>query len=1461
MRGASSSTAFICKAIPWEPKLPAREEAENLTREQLELLVRLNAGASRYVEEKLNVFIKTAIKEAKSDAPRSHVLILRAPWGYGKTYYGKIVIPKLAEQHGLSHVYVSFEDIVEEIYEKLSRASREGKPLNPESLIREKITSLFNRAAEDAKGRPVILFIDEVEAFLEGLRLGGKSIRGRIALSLMDELLSALKHLMKVDAPAPYRAASGRVHIILAVTPEAEVAIRRLARDRGIEGRLARRIETLSLLPLSKLDAIRLVKTILYDYFQLPHNAIDPRIINALYIVSGGNPGILLRLVNSLVYESYTYCREINGRECFCILDDPVIVARIMSRIDVSYTPGSDVSTKLLDARVVKILEQLMESNPEAVEPVARMLVYLEPLDYDKYTEIYNVIEGVFAHLGIKHYYVEIIQGSPNEILQLAWQTANELIGKIEIDADTIRIALENQIIISDNAYLFVLPQNIIVDIAEIELALLAMGIHITSDKSRILVDTLGKQADYSALKRVAGIMIVPSSIRRVFPPALARMIPFIRNPEDAIKLYEKVSRIKREDHEQYARLVIEGTRRALISEGILLERNGSLLARIPGIYSTTYLVPAKLEYAGIFVQTSFTQHRSRRARPLLTIRVISPPGFVSRSHNELVLDIELPIHEAELLAVAAFALENEDYKDLIDEGTLASFFEDIVQSRLADEDLERVRRVLVENGIAVPHMLPGEDKFKSYEGILNAYKILLLGGTSFNLDMLVEQLYTLYRIRPYKLGRALKWCNITVPKVLAIDLEPDDHRAFYLEGKYKEYLRYLSEKIETFISVAERIGLLKRVDVGYKQYRAIPHPVERRILELLNNAPRRKLLLSDLEEYFVYPEDANMASKARLLLKDFFLELLNVRGLIRFRQDTIERTSPLEETEKLRRRLRELINKINEIRYSGLGTVLASCGAEYNIDTVLTITLFKERGVKVIHPSYIVEALEKLSSDKLPARLMDDLALLVEGYLGLFVKAREDIINLVRKIRDAVKDVERVYFDAIRLLSKNLEISIDAEKTPRDIPDNKKLCSIILKALQETEKRLEIIKTNSMRSLDRKFKDMKNELRYDNCNNRYHFNAFLYTLYPRFEELEKKLSEKKTKLESSIQKLQELVKELRNSKCEPRMLTRELTIREKKIERTDDLQRLIDMIYNELKELSSACRQCYEEKETARIEVNSAFEKKDALIQYLENAKERRHLLEALLIEIEKLEKHNYALSDITEKILETINTANNSIGEYEANVKEAEDALNKLKERLENLTCRNLSLIKEVTASARRHTDTLNAWVSKLQSLLTQLDDSIEAVKKKLYAIHDVLRRDYEKFSELARRASTHDMQVAFQLDQHIAKLRTILDDIREKLEKTTDVKGIANKILEAETLRQKISKMLRKVIVRDVGEDAYKVLEALYSGGYMRARVRLSKLVSKLSQETKLPKEKVLRALLILDEKDYAYTEIVA
>ena len=1459
----STSPLDYCRPIDIVPRRLARTEAENLSEEERRVLEEIGLEGRRYIERRIREFIERVYKEAldTSSPPRSSILVVTGPWGYGKTFLGRDLIRKIALEYGFSYKYVTFEDIIRSIMEEYERNPRDI------AVIADQVVSRTLRQAVDDKGLGTILFLDEMEAFLaakgaakSGREVDAYSMAARVAV---NSLLNILKHLLHSESQH-YGDIRGRVHLVLATTPEAYYTLKAWAEDLGVAGRLTRRWDLIVLRPVSKLDMYRLVDEVLEKVYGIPRGIVDENLPNLLYIISNGNLGIAFKILNIIVQASVSECKNLHNRECMCEITDKLLL-RILPYREVETIGGRN--TRLMNDKIAKTIMESIERYPMSMKEIIKLIATASPIAVE--TGLASTINNIKNYLEyvllLGNYDVELYSGPIKEVEKWLTESAQRLSSILNVDVDHVRIALELLVYRDRGNKLIVSLPRSREDYSEIQQLFAAYEIMVSPDH----IDMLKEKALLELGKPRTGLQLRLASILALYPAANIRIIPFIRDPEKSREILQEIDSIRGRDPREYNQLVGEAFIEALASMGFARRDEASgkyeLIFSYDGV---RYSIPLQVYVNEIYDKESL--------EPVMNISLVyygyRTPGLETSQWNVIV--IPLTYTDIQFLAVIGLINRRSDLREYVDRELVEVFFRQIIEKYSVNSILEEKTRLAYSHGVLVPTTIRGAHILRTGQQdpvifLRDAYSLLLLGSMNGQVDIgrLAGLLVKLYKTRPYK-GRGEKWCNrVHVPAFLSIDLEPENPLDFYT--RVEKYKKRLVEKLREFAEAATRSELLEQRSIDV--YEVKMHPVEKRIRYILSKIPSGEVELPVLKDkYFAFPIREEDLRRSIKIFDDFFVKLLERRLEIERvprRKDTIRLVGhsaksrivkdTLDKVDRTLNDLRDLDNNIRTLVFGKLEDIVEREEVSKVLGgmDLLSVLMAKERGIKLIGSRDLAGTIEQLKNiveragnivDSLPVvKSLAEYSIYTRDMLNLFNDIYKGVEDFLKNRELRIARIRNDYFNILNLARK-LNLNIDTDSIEKhELVSEKQLYKCLYDALSLSREIIDTVLNKNIAGIRKKWPDIVEALWYTNCENKYKFNIILYSLdkCSTCRELDDKLGS----LEEESGKIKKLLSEIDATlhRLTPETRKRVVEIFKSKYDKISSLKELLralNEIRGEVGRITEKIAEC--NKIVREVEEKNNYLNK--ILTRIENrVVETRNLVDKLYKIIESVEQ---LLGDTT-TIIKALEENSETITRIAKNIESHREILRKLKEHVNKAkkTC-NTEELQRIRAEIFKHENSIERLERSINEIENSVSILIEEVQSKATSKIKPLEDALKAVDKLLERITDMGVKMMLrhkkdQVNETIEKIKSIISG-----EETT---GQIGKLLEE--ARQKLDEIIRelhKTIDEIVGKGASQVLEE-FTKTTIKGE-KLSTLVKHIAQKTGLEESQVATLLISLDEK---------
>ncbi len=1361
----------------------------------------------------------------------SKILVIRGEWGYGKTALRSIV-EGLAKEHSYGFLYIRTEDLL--------RKASEVSTNIPTIAFEEVIISELERLGISK----AVIFLDELEGMkgLEesNLRVGGEDIVQAFISFLRDILSREGKYGTKLRS---------RVHLVIAATPHALHDLQVRLRSLGYHGWLIRREDIIDLKPLSKLEVITLVSEILKDIYGIEINDVftDVRLVESLYMISQGNIGTLISLLNSVLLRIKGKCKELRENKVSDVRISPIDLIEIYSskRISVGEKPDVNILSDSVKNTLGNILRM---SNKYLIDRVTFLVASTSILRGGEIKDTDELIRLIKFNTGLDTVKVDIYYLSESELREFITnfiELIKRLIPFEGIEEEPLRASLENLIhLVNKGLYAIAIPRVS----EELRYALSYHGaLHGLRIDERVIKELNNL---LSGREHDVGIMLSYSSLYRVYPICATGVIPFLSDPSEAntviknaLELYGDAQRFN-----EVSALVKNALMSILIDEGIIAvdERYRPRL-KIDG-----KLTPIPVDVYCVMTPLSQLILGKCREDDKRLCLIFHPRGMELKYLADLSWNTKLiQLNDVDLILLISLTLSRK-HRYRVDKEGLRKFRTYIIDNYRINELIREWYAQAIELGIIVPSELRGAINFEGHKEnpiikFLNHYTLLLLGGDKFLKEDLYEIIYYLYRTSVFK--KQKQWHGINIPSFFSVDLEPENPEVL---SRDKVISRIESHIIKAINSALE--SSLLTMEGGY--YKVVRHPVERRVLNVLRSGAME---INDLiKSKFIV-----LDNRAYHILRDFFIELLRRKGDVKLKRSKGKVIISLSSDEDLK----DVLHKRYE-EYSKIIESLKRNSHSLNIieDPKLHILITKKKGWKLITLSIIhdnigklMEIVENKPYKSLISMSIEYLEYCTELLNKVLIPNYFKIIELHESIHQKLKDIEshkNRLVDALESLSKSfanefLNIMKDIIKDLREryVDEADRLFNITLDDLIEEIRYLwrrnndELIKTfyyehedvNQHNYVLVKLRQLENSLRNE-------AQIILHTL----DSIDNNLHDIKAELQGLNR-----IRELALVRIRNRLDSAEVS-------NLNDVNNEISGI----KKYVSEFRRKY--KKTTEL-LNKLSRLKSTIIdkqKRLERLKERVKKLEKDLINIRKLvtsvgNKFKYEFEPIISSIDKLMSGASNEIenlgrliGEYDERYKELLERTEGITSSLEALSYNVEGAEKEIKYLENELNRLSNKVKRECEGGISKITNSVERAFAN--ALNNVIK-SVETLESMCDKLSINYYSMGM-LRKRLNELRVIYDYVSsEELNSEELLKIIRDRVIPTLKGLDPITDEIKELIISRVGEDTLRVYEVvmdvLKTG---RGSVSLRELIRLVSDELNMSDDKVLKILLELNER---------
>jgi len=776
-----------------------------LGREAFRVLQGLRLESRAGAEARLRGVVEKAEAYSMGGAPQSVVAAVVGEWGLGKSHAARVIEDATSR---ITVRRVVFDNIVDVVGGLGSRLGRTPNELEARRAIEEYLS---------AGGLPAIVVVDEVESLISAAASG--TPLKRVAA---DAFFDLVKGLLNPEVEAA-RGLRGRLHLVLLLTPAAFHALRSHLQERGIGGKLLRRIEIVRLRPLLKHESIMVARAYLESSLgaRVEELFSDPRLLEAYHEATGGNPGNIVYLAAQTVIANT--CPD-GG--CVCRITPDRMLAALINAVLVD---EAGETYPAVDRQLAQALLDEAHRDPEAIilalgsattSPHPTTLATLERLGLDPARITLHPL------------------GRPGDVSAWLSQAARRACGAREECREELARALSHLLHAQTwDTYTLGAPGDP---------GLLASWL-----------EYLGWQAEAPAERILAGLEEgVPGYA--LPPDRLARLLSlhgrlgaaYLRDPGARERVRDALRRVEG-DPERFAERVAEGL--AIVLRGALGlgDADLGLLIWEPAYNDVVYRVMARPD-------PSMLAGRAPECPEKALVQLVlhyedEPPA------GDCPLHVPIPLAHGTARRLALLAVAYELARESLDEGLVREEVEDIARSLQLEQRLHDVLPRLERAGVLVSPQSRGIELARRRVGpgkagklLADTHKLLVaLGGArgAVGLDELTRALTTLTRATPYVgekggRGRRQKWCGALVPGFSVLDIK--DEKPENLALLFEHSLQALVEE-----------GLAGAEGLSYYST-ALGDPLLCRLL-LAGS-------LDDevLDEYFVLPKEGLLRGQAK---------------------------------------------------------------------------------------------------------------------------------------------------------------------------------------------------------------------------------------------------------------------------------------------------------------------------------------------------------------------------------------------------------------------------------------------------------------------------------------------------------------------------------------------------------------------------------------------------------------------
>ena len=819
--------------------------------------------------QELQSFLKSVLETWKRKLERkrvtSRIAYVIGEWGMGKTAFADYA-ETLCREAGLTCVKQTFDHVKAE----LSKGSLQEYRDKPRVLLERLVELLVGDRSLLERREPIVVIIDEMEAI--ATPGGGDE---QLVNMIVDQFLQLYKALVDPrvgQGDELFESLRGKLHLILMLTPEAHMRLNnKISLLLGQEGRYERRPDKkIRLRPFPKEEFLQLLDIYTSATLGVSVREVlgDARLVNALYLLTSGIPGIALDLLRQLLEKAVNDCSAKSS--CLCRIT-PLRFLEYLKSITIVGEEGSVSPVK------EKFLEGLLEyvSRDEDVLAIATAS-HVSPSEIERMTRALlealgiSLVDAVAAPLGGG-------AGSARAREVLSELVYAECGGKADCEQSLSTVLEYFKHYNREWGLVFVLP----------------LDYEVFREWARYLGGNVGRirREDYEAfvdaLLSIPGservLIPTPDSLTKVYILHGVHLLPYVIDRLKAREVMNKVLSLEVEKPSEFnnyasiglAAIIAIGEKNRLSEDGwwpgdrvinITLDYNG-----------INYRIPIEVRVQGEGEGLGDTcSNQEVRGTLVFTVS----PGKKMKAACRRIRLVQASPRVLRKAAALGILVASGDFQDLVDISLLEEDSRDLIQELSLEAVIRSVAEGLAEDGYLIAldpearyilyKLIPKSIKNKEFTA-LDVYKFLLTygSGRESTVDWLLKGIKRLLSILPYK-----DTPEIRVPELSSTDLRD------YSEDN-------LRKLIEGSLSYLARLGLLEYRDAsaGSRIYKpVIPRdPLSRRLLSLISAGEAEgKTLAKIAEEHFILPQDpANREEARRRLLVSF--NVLFQLGLISF--------------------------------------------------------------------------------------------------------------------------------------------------------------------------------------------------------------------------------------------------------------------------------------------------------------------------------------------------------------------------------------------------------------------------------------------------------------------------------------------------------------------------------------------------------------------------------------------------
>ncbi len=1264
---------------------------EILPEDKLEELWSIELPSRRAPEDKLRRLVDEAyetsimsIREGK--AYPSVIAFVIGEWGQGKSRYSRL-LSRLADERGLKPVELTME----QVYEYL-RPYAESE--NTSSLVRRLEAFLKSR------GTPSLVVIDEGESAIPGFRE-----EDPIDKRVLEAFYELLKGLYYPELPAG-RGLKGLVHIVMLATPAAKRRIDERLRTAGVAGKYNRRFVEVRLEPLYKHELIELLDKYskLVLGVELRELFTDPRLIEVIHILSGGNPGVALQLLSYII--SNNTCQ---GRDhCLCKISPERLLLGLMES---SLTTSEGYNIIPVDQEEAGRIRLRLRDCPQLLLAVtgATALSLEEVGECSLDTTGYHFVRAEAYRLR-----------DPSILL-------SRLRERICAGESPCEVALREFLsyilhLTGSGEWMITLPT-----IDEWRRILDSTGLSswITYERARDNILEIVTDMESQAIQ-----VIIPSLtlLRRIYRIKAAGLLDYVVDESLRAKVFEQLRTMEtvREAYKPRITRALQSILENSIVPGVeVIEGEGpSYTYMIGGI---VYSIPVRVTGSGLEKGIEGPVEECLENPYYQSMITLAPiPGDLTSSPvTECPGLILLPIPEGlkrELLA-ASLVLEEMESSDQIDEAEYYSRLSMIAESLNISNEMENASQRLLKSNIMINPYTPSTSELSRIMGVKrdpqrvigfmgDIHKFLIAaGGGDYYIEpgRVSKLIQSLVKLAPFGQPTGYKryWCGVPIPRISPhYDLKEKNPEE--IDNLVREALRALYDE-----GIIERE---KAADTYTYKAKTIGDSITQRLLSL-RNMKDIQLDEETLSKLFILPRETPLRDQAlsRIILRLRSLEHLGLatqdKRKWRIKTQATMKTRPKQlPVSKLQAELRELRDYAEDMKNTIHARTHRNVGA-----WIGTITYCRQKTCKsitfhdleaTIQLLWMIYPKGKKSLYPVQDAIITDLYNMIKGYIKLSTQALKglnEIITEIDNLKNKMQELRiRILVDLEELKGLRKE-AVDRVKTIiTGYGENKiqEVYQAIANSLDRADNLVvESGKLRGSRVITHLFFERRECIGAKEVpviDHRYSLHVLMVkeSIRNTLDQIREEILSKIELLKESIDKLMNTIKLIPEEQA--RLAVKQLSHRIQNALRRDDLIISINNIVEEYVQLKERYEEVADQIRRMKKELSSMPE-----------AKELRGEIERINMELNRKAEDYNRLQDYPRILIETTKNISNQLGELIGKLGEYEDLKRKVKVMLDECRIDNVGECIEYFQKLKNLGNNISSKITEGKEQIERLDE----------------------------------------------------------------------------------------------------------------------------------------------------------